>query len=305
MMKFSFPIIKRSKLWFVISAFIIIPGIISMLFQGFNLGIDFTGGTLLDMKFSQPVSVGQVREALQTVGLEQSMIQLANAEQGDKSHNVLIRTRILTDSQRRTAVETLQNQLGQADVLRNEHVGATIGSELARNAIYALVASMVMMVAYITYRFEFKFAVSGIAALFHDVLVVAGFFSIFQIEVDGTFVAALLTIIGYSINDTIVIFDRIRENLKIQRKEESLDELVDRSIWQTMTRSIYTVLTVLFTTLALYVFGGESTRNFALAMLVGIASGSYSTLFFASPVWVAWKKHEQSQRLLARMHGTK
>jgi preprotein translocase subunit SecF len=276
-----------------------------MMVQGFNLGIDFTGGTLLDMKFAQPVSVGQVREALQTVNLEQSVIQLATSEQADKSQNVLIRTRILTDPERRTAVETLQSKLGQADVLRNEHVGATIGSELARNAIYALLASMVMMIIYITYRFEFKFAISGIAALVHDVLVVTGFFSIFQIEVDGTFVAALLTIIGYSINDTIVIFDRIRENLKTQRKEESLDDLVDRSIWQTMTRSIYTVLTVLFTTLSLYVFGGESTKNFALAMLVGIASGSYSTLFNASPLWVAWRKYEQRQRQDARARGAK
>jgi preprotein translocase subunit SecF len=304
-MKYSFPIIKRSKLWFLISALVIIPGLISMMVQGFNFGIDFTGGTLLDMKFAQPVTVGQVRDVLQTVNLEQSVIQLATSERTDKSPNVLIRTRILTDEERKTAVETLQSKLGKADVLRNEHVGAIIGGELARNAIYALLASMVMMVLYITYRFEFRFAICGIEALLHDVLVVTGFFSIFQIEIDGTFVAALLTIIGYSINDTIVIFDRIRENLKTQRKDDSLDDLVDRSIWQTMTRSIYTVLTVLFTTLALYVFGGESTKNFALAMLVGIASGSYSTLFNASPLWVAWKKYDQRQRLDARARGAK
>ncbi|KYZ77568.1 preprotein translocase subunit SecF [Anaerosporomusa subterranea] len=304
-MKYSFPIIKRSKLWFLISALFIVPGLISMMVQGFNFGIDFTGGTLLDMKFAQPVSVGQVREVLKPLDLEQSVIQLATSEQTDKSQNVLIRTRILSDSDRRTAVETLQSKLGKADVLRNEHVGAVVGGELARNAIYALLASMVMMVIYITYRFEFKFAISGIAALVHDVLVVLGFFSIFQIEIDGTFVAALLTIIGYSINDTIVIFDRIRENLKTQRKDEALDDLVDRSIWQTMTRSIYTVLTVLFTTLSLYVFGGESTKNFALAMLVGIASGSYSTLFNASPIWVALRNREQRRRQEARARGAK
>ncbi|MDU4960649.1 MAG: protein translocase subunit SecF [Sporomusaceae bacterium] len=300
MMKFSFPIIKRTKLWFLISALLIIPGLVSMAVQGFNLGIDFTGGTLFDLRFAQPVSVVQVREALQTINLEQSTIQLATSADSDKSTSVLIRTRILSDDERRDAVETLQNRLGQADVLRNEHVGATIGGELARNAVYALLASMIMMIIYITYRFEFKFAIAGIEALVHDVLVVCGFFSIFQIEIDGTFVAALLTIIGYSINDTIVIFDRIRENLKMQRREESLDELVDRSIWQTMTRSIYTVLTVLFTTLSLYVFGGESTKNFALAMLVGIASGSYSTIFNASPLWVVWKKREQRRRQEAR-----
>ena len=303
-MKYSFPIVKRSKLWFLISALVIIPGVISMLIQGFNFCIDFTGGTLMDVKFAQPVSVAQVREALQTVNLEQSMIQLSGTEQANQSQSVLIRTRILTENERRAAVEALMG-LGQAEVLRNEHVGATIGSELTRNAVLALLAASVMMVLYITYRFEFKFAICGIEALLHDILVVLGFFSIFQIEIDGTFVAALLTIIGYSINDTIVIFDRIRENLKIQRKEDSLDELVDRSIWQTMTRSIYTVLTVLFVTLSLYIFGGESTRNFALAMLVGIASGSYSTLFNASPLWVAWKKFEQRQRLEARMRGAK
>lgn len=304
-MKFAFPIMKRSKIWFLISALVIVPGLISMMVQGFNFGIDFTGGTLFDMRFGQPVTVAQVREALQTVNLEQSTIQLAGAEKSDKSQNVLIRTRILTDAERKTAVEALQGKLGKADVLRNEHVGATIGSELTRNAIYALLASIVMMILYITYRFEFKFAISGIAALVHDVLVVLGFFSLFQIEVDGTFVAALLTIIGYSINDTIVIFDRIRENLKTQRKDDLLNDLVDRSIWQTMTRSIYTVLTVLFTTLSLYVFGGESTKNFALAMLVGIASGSYSTIFTASPLWVTLRRHSERKRLDAKVRGAK
>lgn len=294
-MKYSFAICKRSKLWFLISALIILPGIFSIIVQGFNLGVDFTGGALLDVQFKQPVTVAEVRTALQTVNLEQSVIQLVASEQTDSSPNVLIRTRILTEPERRGMIEALTGTIGEAEILRNEMVGAIIGGELTRNAVVALLAASLLMMVYIAYRFDFKFSVCCIVSLFHDALVVIGCFSLLQIEIDGTFIAALLTVIGYSINDTIVIFDRIRENLRRQRRDESIEELVDRSIWQTMTRSIYTALTVLFSSLALYVFGGESTRHFALAMLVGIFCGAYSSIFTASPLWALWRNRERRQ----------
>ena len=161
------------------------------------------------------------------------------------------------------------------------------------------------MIVYITYRFEFKFAVSGIIAIAHDILVVVGMFSLLQKEIDASFVAAILTIVGYSINDTIVIFDRIRENLKTHSKTESFAQLVNRSIWQTMTRSIYTVLTVVFATAALYFFGGETTKNFSLALLIGFASGAYSSIFNASPIWVTWKEYEERKRLAVKTRGAK
>ncbi|HWQ62485.1 MAG TPA: protein translocase subunit SecF [Negativicutes bacterium] len=302
-MKFDF--IGKRYWWFALSALIMIPGIISMAVQGFNLGIDFTGGTLLDLKFAQPVTVAQVRDVLKDYHLENSTVQLASGAQVEASQNVFVRTHVLEESERIAAMQGMKQKLGNFDVLRVEKVGAIIGSELTRQAIIALVIAWAMMIAYISFRFEFKFAVSGILALVHDVLVVLGVFSLFKLEVDASFVAAIMTIVGYSINDTIVIFDRIRENLKTHRKTESFQDLVNRSIWQTMTRSIYTVLTVLFCSVALYVFGGETTKNFALALSIGFVSGMYSSVCNASPIWVTWKEFAERHRVESRMKGSK
>lgn len=303
-MKMRFDIIGKRYWWFVLSALIIIPGLISIAVQGFNLGIDFTGGTLLDLKFARPVSVTEVRDVLKNHHLENSTIQLAGGTT-ETSQNVFVRTRVLDETERTTVMNDMQQKLGAFDILRIEKVGAIIGSELTRQAIIALVVSWAMMIAYITWRFEFKFAVSGIAALVHDVIVVLGVFSLLHKEIDASFVAAILTIVGYSINDTIVIFDRIRENLKTHRKTEAFQELVNRSVWQTMTRSINTVLTVLFATAALYFFGGESTKNFSFAILIGTISGAYSSVFNASPIWVTWKEWDERRRIDLRTKGTK
>ena len=187
--------------------------------------------------------------------------------------------------------ESMKEKLGEYQVLRTEKVGAVIGSELTLKAVLAMLISWVIIIMYISYRFELKFALSAIAALLHDIIIVMGVFSLLQKEIDGSFVAAIMTIIGYSINDTIVIFDRIRENLKLHfRKGGDLIELINHSIMQTMTRSIYTVLTVLFTVVSLFVFGGETTKNFALALLIGISCGAYSSIFNASPLWYDLKR---------------
>ena len=301
----KFDIIGKRYWFFALSALVMIPGIISIIFQGFNLGIDFTGGTLLDLKFARPVTVTEVRTVLQDYKLENSTIQLAVSENIEASPNVFIRTRELSDDERRSVVSGMEKSLGSFDVLRAEKVGAVIGSELTMNAIVAVVISWALMILYISYRFEFKFAVSGILAIVHDLIVVIGIFSLLHKEIDATFVAAILTICGYSINDTIVIFDRIRENLKSHSKTEPFAQLVNRSIWQTMTRSIYTVLTVVFATAALYFFGGETTKNFSLALLIGFCSGAYSSIFNASPIWVTWKEYEERQRFAAKTRGTK
>ena len=301
----KFDIIGKKYWWFAISLLLIIPGFISMVIQGFNLGIDFTGGTLLDLKFSRPVSVAEIRDALKDYHLENSTIQLALADNQEKAANAMIRTHTLEESERRTVLSGLEQKLGKFDVLRAEKVGAVIGSELTRQAIIALLVSWLLMIGYISYRFEFKFAIAAIIALVHDIFVVMGVFSIFRLEIDATFVAALLTIVGYSINDTIVIFDRIRENLKSHRKTELFSDLVNRSIWQTMTRSIYTVLTVLFATAALYIFGGETTKHFSLALLIGFTSGAYSSIFNASPIWVLLMENAEKKRIEVKAKGTK
>ncbi len=304
-MSIKFDFIGKRNWWYALSVIIMIPCIISMAVQGFHLGIDFTGGTLLDLKFAQPVSVAQVRDALKDHHLEGSTIQLAAGAQTEKAQNVFVRTRVLEENERTAVLADLKKHIGDFEVLRVEKVGAIIGSELTKQAIIALVVSWLLMIAYITFRFEFKFGVSAVLALIHDVIIVMGVFSIFQLEVDAAFVAAILTIVGYSINDTIVIFDRIRENLKTHRKTESFQDLVNRSIWQTMTRSIYTVVTVLFCSLALYFFGGETTKNFALALTIGFLAGCYSSICNASPIWVTLKEWSERHRVEAKLKGSK
>lgn len=297
----KFSIISRRYMFFSVSLIIIVAGLISMVTQGFNLGIDFTGGTIMDLKFAKPISVSEVREVLKDFQLENSVVQLAGTEKTDLAPNVLIRTHVLSESERKAVMEGFTAKLGKYEIMRVEKVGATVGSEMTREAIIALLLSWLMMIAYISYRFEYRFGVAGILSLVHDVLIVLGVFSILQKEIDASFVAALLTIVGYSINDTIVIFDRIRENLKAMKKGETLTEMVDRSIWQTMTRSIYTVLTVLFATGALYFLGGETTKNFSLALLIGFVFGTYSSIFNASPIWVMWKQRDERKRLEHKM----
>lgn len=270
--------VGRRKIWYLISLLVIIPGMVSFLLNGLNLGIDFTGGNLMQIKFEQDVTIENVRTVVSNYVKETPKIQ----ESGENTY--LIRTVSLTEEENTAILKELTSQYGQNEVLRNEHVGAVIGKELTLKAIYALLIASVLMVIYITIRFEVRFAIAAIIAILHDVFVTIGIFSILQIEVDSAFVAAILTIVGYSINDTIVIFDRIRENLKNSKKEE-IETLVDRSISQTLARSINTVLTSVFTLIALLVLGGESTKVFALALLVGIVSGAYSSIFTASPVW--------------------
>ena len=294
-MNFSF--VKQKNVFFAFSLVVILAGIVSIAVQGFNLGIDFTGGTLLDIKFAKPVTVAEVRTVLKEYDLESSVVQLAGTEKTDKAPNVIIRTRILDESERRNVLQGLTTKIGQYDIMRIEKVGATIGSEMTREAIIALLLSWLVIIAYVSYRFEYRFGVAGILALVHDVMIVVGLFSIFHLEIDATFVAALLTIVGYSINDTIVIFDRIRENMRFMKKGENLPDMVDRSIWQTMTRSIYTSLTVLFATGALYFLGGETTKTFSLALLIGFVAGTYSTVFLASPIWLIWKERDERKRL--------
>ena len=282
----KFPIIEKRKIWFTMSGVIILAGLISIFTRGFNLGIDFTGGTLLELKFGKVITVEEIRDVLKTHKLENSVIQMTNTTDKLTNDTVLIRTGFLDESVRKDVTDDLSEQVGKFDVLRIENVGAVIGGEITQQATLAIIVSWLLMIVYITWRFEFKFAISAIMALLQDVMAVLTFFSIFHVEIDATFVAALLTVIGFSINNTIVIFDRVRENLHSHRRSESLEAMVDRSVWQTMTRSIYTVLTVLFVAGALYIFGGDTTKNFTLALIIGFTFGLYTSIFCAGSFWV-------------------
>lgn len=284
-----FSIVKNYKIFFSITIIFLLIGFGSIVTRGFNLGIDFTGGSIVDLTFENPVNVAQVRDVLKEHDMGNSIIQLENSDGKTEANSVLIRTGVVEDTKLRATMNDLQSKLGNYQIQRVEQVGATIGSELVQQAAMAIVLSWVLMIAYITFRFEFKFAIAAIIALIIDVLVVLSYFSLFQMEMDSSFVAALLTVVGYSVNGTIVIFDRIRENLKIHRRSESLGEMVDNSIWQCMTRTIYTVATSLFAIVSIFLFGGETIHNFSFAMLVGFASGAYTSIFLAGPMWMFLK----------------
>ncbi|WP_455652860.1 protein translocase subunit SecF [Phascolarctobacterium sp.] len=284
-----FSIVKNYKIFFSITIIFLLIGLGSIITRGFNLGIDFTGGSIVDLTFENPVSVAQVRDVLKEHDKVNSIIQLENSDGKTEANSVLIRTGVVGDAELRATMSDLQSKLGSYQIQRVEQVGATIGSELVQQAAIAIFLSWILMIAYITFRFEFKFAIAAIIALIIDVLVVLSYFSLFHMEMDSSFVAALLTVVGYSVNGTIVIFDRIRENLKIHRRSESLGDMVDNSIWQCMTRTIYTVATSLFAIISIFLFGGETIHNFSFAMMVGFASGAYTSIFLAGPMWLFLK----------------
>ena len=293
-----FDIASRGKIWFILSLLVILPGLFCIFSKGFNFGIDFTGGTIIDLKFDRPVTVAQVREGLRPFGMDGSTIQLSGNESDvESSQSVMIRTVDMEENARKEVMAGLKTSVGDYQVMREEKVGAVIGGELILNAVEALVVSWFLIILYVAYRFEWRFGVSAVLALIHDILIVLAVFSFTQRQIDSSFVAALLTIVGYSINDTIVIFDRIRENLKLHfRKGGDVYELVNRSVYQTLRRSLYTVFTVMFTTFALYFFGGETTKDFAFALLVGFASGCYSSIFIAGPLWIFFRNRSNRKQ---------
>ncbi len=283
-----FNFIEHRKIWYIISLLLILPGLFSMVTQGFNLGIDFTGGNLVEVRLEQGVKIEQVRDVVEGLGFAAS-----NNIQKSGTTDYIIRTRELTEDESATLISTLERKVGEVNLLRNDRVGPVIGRELTVNAILSLLIAAVLMLVYITFRFEFKQGVVTIVALLHDLLVVLGVFSIFQIEVDSAFVAAILTIIGYSINDKIVIFDRVRENSRMRKKGESVEDLVNISLWQTLVRSLNTGMSVLFVLLTLYFFGGTTLKTFILALLIGVVIGAYSSMLNASPLWVDLKLREK------------
>ena len=283
----NFSIVRNWKIFFAISIIFLMVGYGSMILRGFNLGIDFTGGSIMDLKFEKAVQVSQVREVLGKHDLGGAIIQLESSDTAATSaQGVLIRTPVIADNDRTAVMQDLEKSLGKFDIRRVENVGATIGGELIQQAAIAIFLSWVLMVLYITIRFQLNFALAAIIALIIDVSVTLSWFSLLQLEIDSTFVAALLTVVGYSVNGTIVIFDRIRENLKVHRRSETVSDMIDNSIKSTLTRTIYTTITTLFAIVAIFLFGGETIHNFSFAMLVGCCSGAYTSILLAGTIWL-------------------
>lgn len=276
-------IIERRKIFYIISLILILPGLASLFINGLNLGIDFRGGSIVHVRMAADVAAPEVRESLAPIGLEKSEVQ----KSADNTY--YIRTSELDQEQTRTLLNALQTKFGDVELLSAESVGATIGRELSLNALMALGIGLVLMLVYISFRFEWTFGVAAVLALVHNVLVVLGVFSIFQWEINTPFIASILTVVGFTINDTIVVFDRVRENLRSSRKPEYLS-LLNKSILQVVNRSINTVLTAVITLLALLLLGGATIKFFVAAMLIGFVVGAYSSICIASPLWYEIKK---------------
>jgi preprotein translocase subunit SecF len=281
--------------WMVIFSLVLtLLCVISFFVRGFYYGIDFAGGTLVQIKFQKEVSADNIRKALTTVGITDSIIQPFGP------HEVVVRTAESTSD-----IKGLSDKIGEAlntvlgkgslQVQRVEVVGPKVGKDLTKKAFLAVILSWIGMLIYIAFRFEFRFAVGGIIGVIHDVLVVSGIFSLFHIEFTLTIVAALLTIIGYSIHDSIVLFDRVRENTK-KNPRKDIRTLVNESINQTLSRTILTSFTVFLVVTVLYIFGGVVIHDFAFALLVGVVFGTYSSVFIASPVVLAWENYRPAKR---------
>ena len=294
----SFDIVKHKVWWFTLSSILVILSIISIFVNGFNFGIDYTGGTILDMQFKQAVTVSQVREVVDNANMDlgNSVIQLSGVTDQDSSQDVMIRMRNLSSEESKAVATQLNDKLGGAEVKRIESVGAVIGSEVTKNAIINLAVAFIVLAAYISFRFEYKIAISALVSILHDLIMVLGVFSFFHLEIDASFLAAILTVVGYSMNEAVVIFDRVRENTRTHRRTDTYEKLAHDSISQSIHRSIYTLTTVLFACGALHFFGGESTKNFSLVMLIGFISGAYSSICVDTSIWVVWKNHSKNRR---------
>lgn len=284
-----FDVIKHHRWWFTLSSLLVIASLVSIFVRGFNFGIDYTGGTIVEVVFNQPVQVAQVREDLKQFNSENAIIQLSGESNETSGKDVIIRTRNLDANESAAVVESLNKNVGQNEVKRVESVGAVIGSEVTEHALINLAIAFLVLAAYISFRFEYRIAFSSLAAIFHDLIMVLGVFSFFQLEIDASFLAAILTVIGYSMNESVVIFDRIRENTHTHKRSDTFADLANASIAQSIHRSCYTLTTVLFACCSLYFFGGDTTKNFALCMIVGFVSGAYSSICVATSIWAIWK----------------
>ena len=278
-------IMGKRKIWYTISIAVILIGFTFLLFNGLNFGIDFTGGTILEFTFDNEVTNTEIRDTLSE--LDFSIDPQLQQSDLDGKPGVIIKTEELNTDQISSLESVLENRYSSTNMIRSDMVGPLIGKELRRNAIFAIIIASLAIVAYISMRFEFRFAIVAIITLLHDVSIVLGLFAIMQKEINTAFVAALLTIIGYSINDTIVIFDRIRENMKLMRRKP-FAEKANTAVLDTLPRSINTSLTTLITILAIYFFGGASLKIFMLALFIGMFAGTYSSIFVASPLLVSW-----------------
>ncbi len=286
-------VVKHRLLCYIVSGALVVASVVSIAVFGLRLGIDFTGGSILEVTYESAPAIEDVRMAIEGAGFTGGSVQPAN-ETG-----VLLRQRTLSEEQHQQLLTVLET-FGDVDELRFDSIGPVIGQELMRKSLIALVLIFLATILYVAWSFRkashyvtsWKYGCLTVVAAIHDVIIPVGVFAVLgatnDVTIGTAFVAALLTILGYSVNDTIVIFDRVREN--VLKGGEAFGEIVDKSIKQTLARSVNTTLTTLLSLVAIFFFGGETTKDFALALMIGIGVGAYSSIFIAAPLLVTWQK---------------
>lgn len=285
-MKVNLHIIRNIKYYLSVSIVLVVLSIVVFFAKGLNYGIDFTGGNLFQLKYNdKKITLTEINENLDKLSEKLPQVNSNSRKvQISEDGTVILRVPELKEEDKKEVLNSLQ-ELGAFNLDKEDKVGASIGDDLKKSAIYSLGIGAILIVLYITLRFEFSFAVGGILSLLHDIIIAVGFIALMGYEVDTPFIAAILTILGYSINDTIVIYDRIRENLKRRHtKNWTLEDCMDESVNQTAIRSLNTSITTLFSVIALLIFGGASLKTFIMTLLIGILAGTYSSIFIATPI---------------------
>ena len=280
--KKDIPFMRYRKLSAFISILTFVLAVFFLISKGLNLGVDFTGGTIMEVKYSQPAKIDEIRETLSTINLSDSQVQNFGT-----ANDVLIRLPLRSDLSiaelSEKVVEGLKKQDSQVEIMRVESVGAQVGDELYENGALAILFVCIGIVLYLSLRFEWRFAISAIVANMHDVIIILGFFAFFQWEFNLTVLAAVLAVLGYSVNESVVVFDRVRENFRRMRKSDVAD-VINNAITRTMSRTIMTHLSTQTVVISMLIFGGEILNNFALALTIGILFGIYSSIMVGCPL---------------------
>ena len=296
----TFSILKRTKLWFAISGVFMLASILCLIIFGLRPGVDFTGGSLLEVRFVQVPEIASLRTTLANLGYTDPSVQTAGET------DVLFRLENLSEEEHQTLLTALKEQYGQVDELRFDSIGPVIGKELRNRSLIGVLILLILIGLYVTWSFRkvgkpvapWKYGVLTLVTAFHDMIIPLGVFAVLGHylgwEVGTGFVAAILTVLGYSINDTIVVFDRTRENL-LHKTHESLEVILEKSLHETLGRSLTTGIATLLTLFAIFFWGGSTTQPFALALIIGILAGTYSSIFFASPLLVVWQKYQSRE----------
>lgn len=286
---YNFDYMRHRRIWFGIALVLLVISAASLLVQGFNLGLDFTGGTQIQLAFAHVVPpTARIDAVVRHLGYSKYSVV------GTGSHGLFLTLPTLSEPRYLAVIKALDGAFKGMSVVQHSTVGAAVASAIVTGGVEAVLAAAVLIVLYMVIRFDLRYALTGIAAVFWDAIVTMGIISILRVEISAAFIAGILTIFGYSLNDRIIIFDRVRENMQSRERGDSLAELVNRSLNQTLTRSIITAVIVIVAMLSILVLGGGSTRDLAATVVIGVAFGAFSSILFATPLWYSWVARDEA-----------